>query len=360
MKINFRRFKHRLRVIIFSPILLVLFLFSFVIGVDAFQSIFTKKSFLVTVAPFLSPLTQALLANNWVASIPPINVGAISEDWLKLLFSIFSFPFRIVFIFMVFALALSISRFSGNIARWSVTLYSHLVQSGGIFQRFHLSDTATFNQEHRQTVYHLIASIITFFVFTTAIVVSLAQFMSAAALAVLGGLITTGIGFGARVMIGDLLAGMSNIFEDNFNVGEKIEIANTTGAVSGVVEHVTVRVVFIRAESGELFIIPHGEIRIMRNFSRGSFSIANITFKIAVEDLDETLVILEAIKNDATAVLPDLLQPWQVISKAGTLGSTTELTLMCKAPFGKGADLRLKLLEFIQKRLLENNIRLAD
>lgn len=360
MKINFQRFKYRLRVIVFGPILLALLLFSCVIGMDTFQSIFTKDSFLVTVAPFLSPLTQAVLANHWVASVPPLNVDAISDDWLKLLFSIFSFPFRIIFILMVFALAFSISRLSGNIARWGVTLYSRLVRSGEIFQRLHLSDKATFNQEHRQTVYHLVASIITFLAFTTAVVVSLSQFMSAAALAVLGGLVTTGVGFGARMMIGDLLAGMSNIFEDNFNVGEKIEIANATGAVSGVVEHVTVRVVFIRAESGELFIIPHGEIRIMRNFSRGNFSIANITFKIAVEDLDETLAILEVIKDEATAVLPDLLQPWQVISKAGTLGSTTELTLVCKAPFGKGADLRLRLLEFIRKRLIDNNIRLAD
>jgi moderate conductance mechanosensitive channel len=360
MKIDFQLFKRRLRAIVFGPIFLTLLFFSFLIGVDAFQSIFTKDSFTATVAPFMSPLAQALLSSNWVVAIPPIKTAQIPDDWLKLLFSVFSFPFRIIFIFMVFTLAFFISRFSGSMARWGFGLYRQLFQPREMLRKLRMPDMTVFNQEHRETVYHLVAGMISLFVFTVAAVVSLSQFMDAATLAVLGGLITTGIGFGARVMIGDLLAGISNIFEDSFNVGEKIEVVCITGPVSGVVEHVTVRVVFIRAESGELFIIPHGEIRIMRNFSRGNFSIANITFKIAAADLDETLMILDLLKDEAVAELPDLLPPWQIISKAGTLGTTTELTLVCKAPFGKGAELRLKLLDFIQKRLADRNIRPAD
>ena len=66
--------------------------------------------------------------------------------------------------------------------------------------------------------------------------------------------------------------------------------------------------------------------------------------------------LLEALGQQAVSVLPNLLEPWQVISENGTIGQQTELTLLAKAHFGKAAEMRPRLLALVQKRLAEAGI----
>jgi hypothetical protein len=64
--------------------------------------------------------------------------------------------------------------------------------------------------------------------------------------------------------------------------------------------------------------------------------------------------------REAVSLLPNLLEPWQVISENGTIGQQTELTLLAKARFGKAAEMRPRLLALVQERLAEAGITLAD
>ncbi|NJN79721.1 MAG: hypothetical protein HC797_04185 [Anaerolineales bacterium] len=75
------------------------------------------------------------------------------------------------------------------------------------------------------------------------------------------------------------------------------------------------RTTLLRSPSGELHIVPNGEIRSVRNFSRGKFSIANITIKILSSDLGSALTILETFSTEAVALLPHLIEPWRVTSR---------------------------------------------
>ena len=106
--------------------------------------------------------------------------------------------------------------------------------------------------------------------------------------------------------------------------------------------------------------MPNGEIRVVRNFSRGHFSIVKVTLKIATADLNHALQILEDLGNEAVALLPNLLEPWQVLSESGLIGQQTELTLLAKARFGQAAEMRPRLLALVQERLAEHGIELAD
>jgi small conductance mechanosensitive channel len=108
-----------------------------------------------------------------------------------------------------------------------------------------------------------------------------------------------------------------------------------------------------------LYVVPNGEIRTVRNFSRAKFSIANITLKISASDLNNTLVILEALGPDAVSLLPNLIESWQVISPEGVIGQNTELTLVAKARFGMAAEMRPRLLNLVQERLADSGIELA-
>jgi moderate conductance mechanosensitive channel len=213
--------------------------------------------------------------------------------------------------------------------------------------------------ERQKTLQSLISSAINLIVLIIVIVASMGLFIDLNTLAWVMGLLTAALGFGARLVVGDYLSGLSFLFEDTFAVGEKIEISGSR-PIEGVVESITLRTTMLRSSSGELYIVPNGEIRSVRNFSRGKFSIANITLKIASADLNLARATLEALAEEAVTLLPDLIEPWKVTNLVGMIGQYTELTLIAKARFGKGAEMRPYLLALVQERLLEVNIQLAS
>ena len=214
------------------------------------------------------------------------------------------------------------------------------------------------SSERQETIQSLIASAISLIAFVTASLMSLGLFVESNTLIWMVGLFSAAFGLGARPLISDYLAGISFIFEDTFAVGEKVEIPGPA-SVEGVVETISLRTTSIRANSGEFYVVPNGEIRTLRNFSRGKFSIANITLKISTADLGNTLTILETLGEEAVIFLPNLIEPWQIISPEGTIGQNTELTLIAKARFGMAAEMRPRLLNFVQERLADAGIALA-
>jgi hypothetical protein len=58
--------------------------------------------------------------------------------------------------------------------------------------------------------------------------------------------------------------------------------------------------------------------------------------------------------------LPNLIEPWRVISETGIIGQTAELTLLAKARFGQAAEMRPRLLALVHKALEDENIELVS
>jgi hypothetical protein len=106
--------------------------------------------------------------------------------------------------------------------------------------------------ERRQTIRSLFASIITFVVFTTAVLLSLSLFIDGATLVWMVGLFSAAFGLGARPLISDFLTGVSFLLEDQFDVGDKVEILN----VIGVVEQVNLRTMWLRAPAANSTLCP--------------------------------------------------------------------------------------------------------
>jgi moderate conductance mechanosensitive channel len=210
--------------------------------------------------------------------------------------------------------------------------------------------------ERRATLQSLYASALTVAAFAGAILVSLGQFVSINTLVWMVGLFSAAFGLGARPLISDFLAGLSFLFEDTFAVGEKVEILDT----EGIVEEVNLRTTSLRAPTGELYVVPNGEIRVVRNFSRGRFSTADIKLAVPAGNLDRAYELLMNLGREAVFLLPNLLEPWQVISEQGAIGQQVQLTLLAKARFGKAAEMRPRLLALIRNRLAEAGIDLGD
>lgn len=71
------------------------------------------------------------------------------------------------------------------------------------------------------------------------------------------------IGFGAQALVRDYLTGILMITEDQYGVGDVVDV----GEASGVVERVTLRLTVVRDIEGTLWYVPNGEIRRVGNKS---------------------------------------------------------------------------------------------
>lgn len=256
---------------------------------------------------------------------------------------------NILSILIAFGLALIVQRLSGRLGKRLINLNQFASQSRRL------------RPERQRTLQGLVAGVISFLAFLLALIYALSLFVEPDTLIWMIGLFSAAFGLGARPLVSDYLTGINLLFEDPFDVGEKVELHGLTGgAVEGVVEQVNFRSTNLRAPTGELYSIPNGEIRVVRNFSRGRFSMADINLKLNSEDLGRAIPLLESMGKEALMYLPNLLEPWKVISETGIIGQQTELTLVAKARFGKAAEMRPRLLTFVQEKLSEAGISLAE
>ena len=103
------------------------------------------------------------------------------------------------------------------------------------------------------------------------------------------GLASLAVGFGAQTLVRDVIAGFYIVLEDQFVVGDTIQISEYTGRV----EHLTLRRTVLRDARGALVTIANGEIRTVSNLSR-DWSQAFVDVAMAPEtSVEKTLKALE-------------------------------------------------------------------
>jgi small conductance mechanosensitive channel len=82
--------------------------------------------------------------------------------------------------------------------------------------------------------------------------------------AALAGLASLAVGFGAQNLVRDIISGFYIILEDQYVVGDTIQVGETIGRV----EHVTLRRTVVRDSRGALVTLSNGDIRTVGNLSR--------------------------------------------------------------------------------------------
>ncbi len=123
------------------------------------------------------------------------------------------------------------------------------------------------------------------------------------------GVVGLAVGFGAQTLVKDVIAGFFLLFEGLIAVGDVI----TIGSSGGAVEEVGLRVTKYRTASGELWVIPNGEIRAFGNFNR-QWTRAIVPIRVAYEqDVGKAMRVLEEIGKAWAAERRDIvLEPPQV------------------------------------------------
>ncbi len=103
------------------------------------------------------------------------------------------------------------------------------------------------------------------------------------------GVVGLGLSLAAQNVLRDFINGLFILIEDQFNVGDFVDI----GAYSGTVESFTMRATRLRASNGNQIVIPNGTISAVVNETK-NYSIAVVDVGVAYDtDIRHALAVLE-------------------------------------------------------------------
>jgi small conductance mechanosensitive channel len=110
------------------------------------------------------------------------------------------------------------------------------------------------------------------------------------------GILGIAIGFGAQSLVRDFLSGFFMLIEDQYGVGDVIDVGGIVGGssgVSGTVEGVSLRTTRIRDVEGVVWHVPNGEIKRVGNKSQ-QWSRALLDVEVAYEnDLSAAMRVIQ-------------------------------------------------------------------
>lgn len=117
-----------------------------------------------------------------------------------------------------------------------------------------------------KTISSVLDNFATWTLVITAVVMILSELgVDVGALIAVSTIIGAAVGFGAQTLVKDVISGIFMVFEDQFGVGDEVNL----GQVIGKVERVRLRVTEVRDKDGMLWFVRNGEIINVGNGSHG-------------------------------------------------------------------------------------------
>ena len=215
-----------------------------------------------------------------------------------------------------------------------------------------LPESAAFFPERRRQRAEAIGSVLRSFatvaVYSIAVLLILGQLgVDLGPLLASAGIVGVALGFGAQTLVKDLIAGLFMLLEDQYGVGDVVDV----GEASGTVEAVGLRVTTIRDNRGVLWYIRNGEIIKVGNKSQG-WAMVVVDVPIGFASVDRAVEVLRAASAGLAAApqyADDLIDPPDVlgveqITVDGAIVRTTVKTVS-DAQWRIGRELRRALTE---------------
>jgi small-conductance mechanosensitive channel len=160
------------------------------------------------------------------------------------------------------------------------------------------------------------------------------------------GVTALAVSLGAQSLLKDFIGGLLILIENQYAVGDVIEV----GSVSGSVEEITLRTTHVRGLNGNLYIVPNGEVRIVANQTK-EWSRAVVDLGVAYEeDLDRALGVLQE-SAEAFAREPELgsqlLEPPNVVGPISLGDWAITVRVTAKTRPGKQWEIGRQLQRFL-------------
>ena len=150
-------------------------------------------------------------------------------------------------------------------------------------------------QARAATISSVLSSVITALVWSVAALMMLGVFdINIGPLLAGAGIAGIAIGFGCQTVVKDFMSGLFMLIEDQFGVGDVIDV----GPVTGTVEAVSLRTTTIRDVSGTVWHVPNGEVARIGNYSQ-LWSRALLDIEVAYEtDLRFAEGVIQRVANE--------------------------------------------------------------
>ena len=210
--------------------------------------------------------------------------------------------------------------------------------------------------ETMASVLRSIASIVifgtAFFTILGELGLNLAPFLASASI------IGVAVGFGAQNIVKDFLAGIFMLLEDQYGVGDVIDI----GPATGTVEAVTLRTTRLRDVNGIVWYMRNGEILRIGNQSQNW---ARAILDVPVSYEEEVDKVRDLLKNTASAMAAE--SPWDEIFLAepdvwgvtALSGEAVVIRIVVKTAPGRQSEVSRELRERVKKEFDRAGVTVA-
>jgi small conductance mechanosensitive channel len=143
-------------------------------------------------------------------------------------------------------------------------------------------------RQRAEAIASVLRSFVTAVVFTLAALLVMGEFgFDLGPLLASAGIVGVALGFGAQSLVKDLIAGLFMLLEDQYGVGDTVDL----GEATGVVETVGLRITTVRDGRGVLWYIRNGEIVRVGNKSQG-WAMVVIDIPIGFVNSEQAIAVL--------------------------------------------------------------------
>lgn len=172
------------------------------------------------------------------------------------------------------------------------------------------------------------------------------------------GIVGVAVGFGAQSLVKDVISGLFMIVEDQYGVGDDVDL----GGVKGEVEAVGLRVTRIRGHDGVVWYVRNGEVLRVGNASQG-WSNASLDIALAyggdVEQAERLVLEVARDLAEDDAFRDRVLDPPVVVGVEQLTAEAVVIRLEARTQSGAQTDLLRELRRRIKSRLDTAGIALA-
>ncbi len=172
------------------------------------------------------------------------------------------------------------------------------------------------------------------------------------------GVVGLALSLGAQTLIRDFIGGILILVENQFTIGDTIQVSGVTGNV----ERITLRATYLRDVEGRLHIVPNGDIRMVSNLTVG-WACAVVDLNVDYRaDMAGVLRVLEDAARAAQedeSIKADLLEPPQVLGWIGLREWAVQVRLMAKTAPGKQWRVAMALRRYAVEALQAAGIGVA-
>jgi small-conductance mechanosensitive channel len=190
-------------------------------------------------------------------------------------------------------------------------------------------------RQRAMTIGSVLKSMATFLVYGLAFILVLGELgINLGPIIASAGIIGVAIGFGAQNLVKDFLSGIFMMVEDQYGVGDVVDV----GEASGTVESVGLRITTLRDVKGTVWYVRNGEVLRVGNSSQG-FAVALVDVPLGyTADVERAAAVLAAAASTATesdALKDNILEPPEMLGVESVTPEGLQLRLTVKVRPGK-------------------------